>query len=663
MKRELTQCDVLLVSVPFGSLNSPSLALATLKGQLHARGIATVVRHAGFEFARRITYPLYSALVQGYPISEALAGEWVFCHLATPQSLSDDESYEKYARAKIRIHCRGTTDASAQSFLDKLRAAKIAAEEYTSWLARSLCQHRPRIVGFTSTFQQHQAALAVIAKLKAIAPNTVVVMGGANCEGKMGLATLRRYPALDAVFSGEADEAFPDFCTAVLASHAFPSTNGVLIREADGRLSIPPQLTGRLVRQLDENPIPEFDDYFSELEKSPIQDEISDVRIPFETSRGCWWGEKSHCTFCGLNGSSMKFRSKSADRAIAEICHLLITYGNRPLAAVDNIIDHSYLSTVLPRLKERIESLPVKPQIFFETKSNLNREQVWALSDAGINEIQPGIESLNSDILRLMRKGVSSIRNIALLKYCAETGTTPHWNLLFGFPGESAEQYREMISLMPRLWHLYPPGVAGRIRIDRFSPYFTAPNDFGLGVLQPAAAYKHIYGVTSMDLDDIAYFFEQAREASGEQVDGTALTHAVDVWKRNYEACDRFYTVVNGRTLVCMFSPDESEQRMYMLNEMQSWLVSKCIQPASRITLRGQFERDWSHSEEQLASTLKTLAEHDIVLFRDGYYLSLPLELGRYQPRVSALHALKRMLDSGDVIEFSSNGEFSMTST
>jgi len=662
MKNGLKQCDVLLVSVPFGSLTSPSLALATLKGRLSARGITTVVRHAGFEFARRITYPLYSLLVQGYPLSEALAGEWVFCHLATPESLAYNERYEKYASAQIRIHCRGATDASVQSFIDKLRSAKTAADDYTSWLARSICQHRPRIVGFTSTFQQHQAALAVITKLKTIAPEIVVVMGGANCEGRMGLATLRRYGALDAVFSGEADETFPEFCTAVLGGHAFPSANGVFIREVDGRLSIPSQLTSRLVRHLDESPIPEFNDYFSELADSPIRDEVSDIRIPFETSRGCWWGEKSHCTFCGLNGSSMKFRSKSADRAIAEIHHLLVTYDNRPLAAVDNIIDHAYLSTVLPRLKELLHTFPVKPQIFFETKSNLSREQVWALSDAGVNEIQPGIESLNSHILRLMRKGVTSIKNIALLKYCAETGTTPHWNLLWGFPGESDEQYQEMISLMPKLWHLYPPGVAAGIRIDRFSPYFTAPNTFGLGALQPAAAYKHIYGVTSKGVEDIAYFFEQAGDArSGEQVDGTAITHAIDVWKRNYEECDRFYTVVNGRTLVCMFSAEESEQAMYLLNEMQSWLVSKCIQPASRLTLRSQYERDWSCPEEQMANALETLVAHDIVLFRDGYYLALPLELGRYQPRSSALHALKRMLDGGDVIEFTSTGESPMT--
>ena len=37
-----------------------------------------------------------------------------------------------------------------------------------------------------------------------------------------------------------------------------------------------------------------------------------------ETARGCWWDAKHHCTFCGLNGEFMGFRSKSPLRALAE---------------------------------------------------------------------------------------------------------------------------------------------------------------------------------------------------------------------------------------------------------------------------------------------------------------------------------------------------------
>lgn len=73
------------------------------------------------------------------------------------------------------------------------------------------------------------------------------------------------------------------------------------------------------------------------------------------------------------------------------------------------------------------------------------------------------------------------------------------------------------------------------------------------------------------------------------QVDATAIANAVGGWKHNYEACGRFHTFVNGRMVVCMFPPEELEKRIFLLNEMQSWLFSKCIQQASRVTLRGQF--------------------------------------------------------------------------
>lgn len=41
----------------------------------------------------------------------------------------------------------------------------------------------------------------------------------------------------------------------------------------------------------------------------PLQASFASLLV-LEGARGCWWGEKHHCTFCGLNGSLMKFRSK-----------------------------------------------------------------------------------------------------------------------------------------------------------------------------------------------------------------------------------------------------------------------------------------------------------------------------------------------------------------
>ncbi len=40
------------------------------------------------------------------------------------------------------------------------------------------------------------------------------------------------------------------------------------------------------------------------------------IFVPYETSRGCWWGQKKHCTFCGLNPLGMNYRAKSPERAV-----------------------------------------------------------------------------------------------------------------------------------------------------------------------------------------------------------------------------------------------------------------------------------------------------------------------------------------------------------
>src|SRR5207237_3798341 len=110
------------------------------------------------------------------------------------------------------------------------------------------------------------------------------------------------------------------------------------------------------------------------------------IWLPWETSRGCWWGQKRHCTFCGLNGEGMEFRARSADRTIADLQDLLARYPECNIAMSDNIMPHSYFRTVLPQLA----LIRPKAEIFYEQKANLTLQKVRALARAGITRIQPG---------------------------------------------------------------------------------------------------------------------------------------------------------------------------------------------------------------------------------------------------------------------------------
>jgi radical SAM superfamily enzyme YgiQ (UPF0313 family) len=89
----------------------------------------------------------------------------------------------------------------------------------------------PRIVGFTTTFHQTCGSLAVARRLKALPDPPIVVFGGANCEGEMGLQMIRSFDCIDYVCCGEADLTFPRLLAHLLRDGP-PVSAGVLHRGA-----------------------------------------------------------------------------------------------------------------------------------------------------------------------------------------------------------------------------------------------------------------------------------------------------------------------------------------------------------------------------------------------------------------------------------------------
>src|SRR5204863_4107752 len=122
-------------------------------------------------------------------------------------------------------------------------------------------------------------------------------------------------------------------------------------------------------------------------------------------------------------------------------------------------------------------------------------------------------------------------QNVRLLKWCAELGITPEWNLLCGFPGEDPAEYQSQADLVPSLTHLHPPNGFGSIRLDRFSPYFVAPAASGLTNVRATAAYGHVYPFAGPDLDRLAYYFDYDYADGRDPAAYTApLRDAVAAW-------------------------------------------------------------------------------------------------------------------------------------
>jgi len=517
--------SIALINMPFASARRPSLALGLLKSISQQSGFEARVFNFNLAFAQKLGLAAYEMLcgahdIEDYRVSmEQLTGEWLFSQHFHGAGSLDADGYVDYLKS------RGPIPPAAQEAIDHARDAVPSFIEAclaaTDW-------SRFDLVGFTSTFEQTMACLSLAREIKARHPQVKIAFGGANCESTMGAALLRNYEFIDLICTGEGDLALPELLKAVREGLEWWKVAGFCARRnGEVHINTAPPIT----RDLDALPYPNFDEYFEELPSRGLTEINPGSGVLLETSRGCWWGAKSHCTFCGLNGRTMQFRVKKPERAFAEVEHFIARHGSRNIEFADNIVDMDYFDSVLARIAQMDDP----PEIFYETKSNLRRRHLRRLAEANVYTIQPGIESFDDDVLARMGKGVRGLQNVAVLKWARSYGVKAMWNLLFGFPGERAESYAWMPELFERIAHLDPPTAASAIRLDRFSPNFVRAAEKGFVNVRPSPAYRHVFDVPSAELSELAYFFD-CDYADGRQ----PLDYCKPVVEAAYAWGDRF---------------------------------------------------------------------------------------------------------------------------
>jgi ribosomal peptide maturation radical SAM protein 1 len=510
----LRPATVLLIVPPFAWIDRPSLGLHLLQGLARRQGVEVQVLYANVLFAASIGERAYLPLSRTH--YSLFLGERLFARAAfgTPPLGHDrgapiDDIFaparDEFARAGKPFVLTGARlaaiEASIPAWLEAIAPA-IAARGY-------------RAVGCSTSFEQTGAGLAILRAVKRLAPQTLTLLGGANCEGEMGDALAALAPDIDAIFSGESEQTFSRFLDALARG------------EPPAR-----RYAGEPCTDLDALPTPDYADYYAQVRAFlPDSTLLQQARATYETSRGCWWGQKSHCTFCGLNAQGMTMRAKSADRAIAELQALLAHHPNREVALTDNIMPHGYFKTLVPRLAAEVPGV----RLMYELKANLTLAQVRALTDAGIREAQPGIEALSTGLLQLMGKGTTCAQNVALLRYARICGMHLHWNLLAGFPGDERAFYEETLALLRLVPHLQPPSRLNRVVIDRFSPYHADAARHGIRELRAIAPYR-AWLPADAPHDRIAYHFEGvfASEALASPELLAALDEEIRRWRRRW---------------------------------------------------------------------------------------------------------------------------------
>lgn len=513
---DLSDSTILLVVPPFSLVDLPCIGLDILKTIANSMGLKTSILYANMLFAESVGIKKYQQISGALMSMYTMLGERIFAKAAYDSlpTLGIDflKSFDENFGQKF----------SELSSVDEMNSIAHLAYEWTEFLSEEIAKRKFEIVGVTTGHQQTNAAISLINGIKKKNPNIICTMGGSACDGEMaeGIQTLS--PNIDYIFSGESEISWKKFL------------------ENYKRKTLPKGkiISGTFLENLDEIDYNEnsYDDYFNQLNKLNIIKE-ENTSFLYESSRGCWWGERNKCTFCGVNGWNKHYRYRTEQKVMDDLAKMLETHPRvKHIQMVDTLMPRKYFKNLIPTIKKKFPHI----SIFYEQRADLTFEQVIQLKRAGINYTQVGIEALSTNLLKLINKGVDAEQNIRFLRYAKSAGLLIGWNLLTEIPNEKAGDWSEFINLVPMICHLNPPLLVRPLEIARFSPYYEFSEQYDIHNITPNEVYSQIFPETA-DIEKIAWLFNaEYKSASKEDKELNGKIKAVvlkwmDKWKGGKE--------------------------------------------------------------------------------------------------------------------------------
>lgn len=617
--------EVGLIIMPWASTSMPSIALGLLKSVLNEKNISADVHYLNIMLAKLMDKELYED-ISG---STTYASEWIFSkylsgeiaenvnNLDIDKLINETLEYDQYLYMYLKRRKK-----SLEGLIDKV------IPQFLNQCMNEINWEKYKVIGFTCMIGYQVPSLLLAKMIKQRFPNIKVIFGGPNVREKTGEEILKNYEFVDYIIDGEGEQALPDLVSNIMEGNFNKEIPGVLLRK-----------NGIVVRSegiqdavdMDTLPVPDYAEYFKDIKESGI-DKIIPIKMSFESSRGCWWGQKCQCSFCGLSNGYLNFRSKSSNKVIDEITYQSERYGVKKLVATDLILGQELFDELFPEFINRKMEL----DIFYEVKPNLKREQIALLSKAGVKTVQAGIESLNTKLLKLLRKGVSAIKNLHFLKWSEIYNIEVMWNLLYRIPGEDIESYNQMLKVLPLIAHLKPPstGTVIQIALDRFSPYYMNVDEYSIKDIKPKGVFELAYKKRDIDINNMSYTFDFTYPNADEIVYSyiESLATSVAIWYQSYEERKfyfRYYIqgdivhIEDNRPII--FDQKSTNDRKLTLDDLSSQIFLFCNEVKSFEEIRRELSQNRGLNQidiEHIKKILNQLVDDRLIYKENEMYLN-----------------------------------------
>ncbi|WP_055615623.1 B12-binding domain-containing radical SAM protein [Streptomyces phaeochromogenes] len=297
------------------------------------------------------------------------------------------------------------------------------------------------VVGFSVYNESFRAAIAMAEWIKNRRPECLIVLGGPHATA-VHEHILRRYSCVDVVVRREGEEAMLDLVRGLVRGlDVGVKADGDVDGDVGDRAGLTgikgttwraPDGGGLLVNEdrafvpdLDQIPFPDAE--FTSHSGYPDLTYFDEVQgrlkaaLTICSSRSCPY----NCSFCGVLTIGRKYRSREAERVVAELLHFRARHGVN--------YEHVYFSDanffVSPtRALEVAEALyEADPQVTFSFGTRVNQvlkaaEVLPRLKECGLRFIELGIESASEPVLERLAKHVKPEVNVAAVRLLRRLG-------------------------------------------------------------------------------------------------------------------------------------------------------------------------------------------------------------------------------------------------
>ncbi|HOX22239.1 MAG TPA: radical SAM protein, partial [Elusimicrobiales bacterium] len=365
----------------------------------------------------------------------------------------------------------------------------IAADrEFIEGELQKLLRSGVRAVGFSVNSGNQLFSLELARLLKKEKPDIFTIFGGQHFFIPENAAAWLANPEADCVFRGPGDETLPLFLSALEKSDTPKPLPGMLLRGRNGEL-----LDGgpaRPVEDLDALP-------FADFTVLPVELYSNKLHIPFQSSRGCIW----KCRYCSATNFWQGYRQMSGERMFAELMHHKSLFPDRTHVEFYDLTANGRIDSLHKLSELLIEDHKANGwKNFFGWKINavvrpeMTPELLKKLRQSFCKDIIYGIESGSEKVLRLMNKNYRPETALQVLRdsHAADIHTTA--NFMFGFPGESEEDFGKTLSFLeqaaPHLDRVY--ASATFTSLEEGSHLTAHRQDFGIKI-PPPDSFHNLY--------------------------------------------------------------------------------------------------------------------------------------------------------------------------